>query len=72
MAIVTATTEVDNVSLAKEAAENLGYEFYDIRPTSDGFYLIQVCTGEAISPARLTANFWGEYADILECAPPLN
>lgn len=72
MAIVTATTEVDNPSLAAEAADNLNLEFYVIHPTSDGFHLIQVCTGEAISPARLLANFWGEYADILECAPPLD
>ena len=72
MATVTATTEVDNPSLAAEAADNLGYEFYEVRDTGDGFTLIQICTGEAISPARLTANFWGEYADILECAPPLD
>lgn len=66
MATVAATTEVDDLDVAARAADNLGYEFYVVRPTTDGFHLIQVCTGEAISPARLTANFWGEYADILE------
>lgn len=70
MATVTTTTEVDNLSLAAEVADNLGYEFYEVRDAGDGFTLIQICTGEAISPARLLANFWTEYADITEIVPP--
>lgn len=72
VAIVAITTEVDNLSFAAEAADNLGYEIYDIRPTDDGFTLVQICTGEAISPARLKANFWAEYADVLDRAPPVD
>lgn len=71
MATVTTTTEVDNLSLAAEVADNLGYEIHDVKYVGDGFTLVQICTGEAISPARLLANFWTEYADVSELVPPL-
>lgn len=69
---VTVTTEVDNLSLAAEAADNLNLEIHDVRYVGDGFTLVQIYTREAISPARLKANFWTEYADILELVPPLD
>ena len=72
MATVTATAEVDNLSIAAEAADNLNLEIHEVRYVGDGFTLVQICTGEAISPARLLANFWTEYADVSELVPPLD
>lgn len=70
MATVWTSIEVDRdeISLALEAADNLGYTAEDVSDV--GFTHIRLSTTEPISVARLLANFWTEYADISELVPP--